>query len=146
MITSSPAKSERSSRCPGSLSWNSSTMIVVNRLRNCSSKSGLLRKWIDARETNSDGSIRSFASCALISRITIEFKYRFQNAAAACQYFSPSSTPSCANSSASMPRSDARKIKSRSSRANPFVDSALCKSSGHSLYPSSMSPCNKSRM
>ena len=40
--------------------------------------------------------------------------------------------PSELVSRASIPRSDARKIKSRSSRAKPPVVSALCKSSGHS--------------
>ena len=133
MMTSLPASIASSARCAGSDSWNSSTMIVVKRARKAARTSGLLCRCSAARDTNSDGSILILASVALISRITMEFKYLFQNAAAPCQYFSPSDLPRAASSSASMPRSDARRIKSRSSRAKPFVVRAACKSSGHSL-------------
>ena len=41
---SAPASSERRVRCAGSLSWNSSTMIVLNRPRSSANSSGFARK------------------------------------------------------------------------------------------------------
>ena len=73
--------------------------MVVNRARSFANRSGLLCRCNAARETSSDESILILASVALISRITIEFKYRCQNLEAANQYFSPSDLPSFSNSS-----------------------------------------------
>ena len=44
MTRSEPASSESSVRCAGSLSWNSSTMMVLNRPRSSANNSGLARK------------------------------------------------------------------------------------------------------
>ena len=44
MTRSEPARSESSVRCAGSLSWNSSTMMVLNRPRSSANNPGLARK------------------------------------------------------------------------------------------------------
>ena len=121
-------------------------MMVVKRARSFAKTSGLLCRCNVARETSSDGSIRILASLAPISRITIEARYRCQNLATANQYFSSSAMPNCSNCAGEILRSEARKIKSRSSRANPLVVRAACKSSGHSRYPSMISPASNSLM
>ena len=82
---SSQCKSSSKRRCAGSVSWNSSTMIVLKRFRSNSKSCGFLLRCAIAALMSSAGSIRIFESPAPLSDAAEMLRYESQNFAAAGQ-------------------------------------------------------------